>query len=319
MSLGPPDSEEPPKRRPTYRKIIQQDVTRGIERVRRWPRRRPSKPSKKVAANLEKFRQTQKAWNYYSPDAQSYVLKQVEGTPLLPRDMFTMMMFNRLFAVTLDNGKELWPMPARTDVSQALDVLGKIPGMTLRRGENFWEALEGGGGGGGGRGTRLDYPNLLFENGDASNWTLTDYTVLTNQSGLTPWIGSHFAAANLGGIPRRAERTIDLSAQFTDVELDSVPVCTLLTITGSYGNDDDHTRCTVQPLDGSNADLGQPFDWRDFPNPAVSLNWTSTFQVFPLPEGTRKLEFTASAVRTTGSSANVALQGIIGWLDISTA
>lgn len=118
-----------------------QDVVQGTERVRRWPRKRPKKPSKKQREVQEKFAQANRAFSYQDPQVSQWMMDQVEGTPLLPRDIMTMTMFGRLMQIVAPDGMDLWPMPARNDVSEALDVLGKQEGSTLIRGPNYWQAL----------------------------------------------------------------------------------------------------------------------------------------------------------------------------------
>jgi hypothetical protein len=118
-----------------------QDVTQGTERVRRWPRKRPKKPSKKQRQVQDKFAQANRAFSYQDPQVSQWMMSQVEGTPLLPRDIMTMTMFGRLMQIVAPDGQDLWPMPARNDVSEALDVLGKQEGSTLIRGKDYWQAL----------------------------------------------------------------------------------------------------------------------------------------------------------------------------------
>jgi len=89
-------------------------------------------------------------FNFASFEQVAWCNKQVEGSPLLPRDVFTMMMFARLYAFKLANGREIWPLTSRIDVSEALDVLGAQPGDTLIRTTDGWATQPGGGGGGGG-------------------------------------------------------------------------------------------------------------------------------------------------------------------------
>lgn len=75
--------------------------------------------------------------------------KSVENSPLLPRDALTMMLSARLMAFILPDGRILWPMTARNDVSEALDVLGDAQeGDQLIRGKDSWTLTQGQGGGG---------------------------------------------------------------------------------------------------------------------------------------------------------------------------
>lgn len=129
---------------------MQQDVSNGAERVRAWPRSRGKAKTKAVAENQEKFRQTQKAMPYVAPNFYQWMVDQTQGSPLLPRDVFTMIMNARLYAFILPDGRTLWPMAGRVDVSESLDVLGQAQeGDTLRRGPDFWELTSGGGSGSG--------------------------------------------------------------------------------------------------------------------------------------------------------------------------
>lgn len=118
------------------------DVSGGAERVRAWPRRRPGKPTKAQQEAREKFAQAQKMARYLAPNAMAEAMRQVENSPLLPRDFLTMMAFGTLYAADTDDGRTIWPMAARREVSEALDVLGSKPGSVLRRGDKYWDAIE---------------------------------------------------------------------------------------------------------------------------------------------------------------------------------
>lgn len=118
------------------------DTVNGKVRARIWPRRRPSKPTKEQAEVRDKFAQAQRIARYVAPEMMAYIMKAVENSPLLPRDVLTMLAFNRWLMFTTEDGRSYWPMTARTDVSEALDVLGSTPGKVLRRGPQFWEAAD---------------------------------------------------------------------------------------------------------------------------------------------------------------------------------
>lgn len=117
------------------------DVSGGVFRVRRWPSPRPTRPTKAQAEAREKFRLVQRYVQYQAPDMQIQVRQAVQGTPLLPRDLLTSMMYNRLLYIVGTDGRKMYPMPARIDVSNSLDVLSQLPGSVLFRGTEFWEAL----------------------------------------------------------------------------------------------------------------------------------------------------------------------------------
>lgn len=148
MAGLPPPSDAPSGRRPTLGKTVMMDTSGGRQRVRRWPRKRATTRSKEQRELEEKFRQTQKAMNFVAPGQYLWFVNQVKDSPLLPRDVFTMQTAARLFAFILPNGRILWPMVARTEVSEALDVLSAVPGDTLIRTEQGWVGTSGGGGGG---------------------------------------------------------------------------------------------------------------------------------------------------------------------------
>lgn len=129
---------------------MQQDVSNGAERVRAWPRSRGKAKTKEQADSQEKFRQIQKAMPYVAPNFYQTMVDGTRNSPLLPRDVFTMIMNARMYAFILPDGRTLWPVAGRTDVSESLDVLGNAQqGDTLVRGPDFWEVTSASGGGGG--------------------------------------------------------------------------------------------------------------------------------------------------------------------------
>lgn len=135
----------PPKkrsnRRVKFRDVAQFDVVRGVERSRKWP---DPKLSNQTPAQLEQqdwFRQANWAFKYMDGNIQAVIRKAVHLTALYPRDLFTIMAANRLFALKNPEGRILYPMPARQDVSASLDTLGQSEGYILVRGPQFWEAV----------------------------------------------------------------------------------------------------------------------------------------------------------------------------------
>lgn len=294
-----------------------QDVSRGAQRVRRWPRKRPGKGSPKERAVREKFRQAQRAAHYLAPNCKLYIDKQVEGSPLLPRDIVTMMVFGRWAAFVMPDGKEIWPMAARIDVSEALDILGAEEGATLVRGPKYWEAFKGAASGGSGRGVRLDFPNLLLEDGTAAGWTLSGFSLATSGYGVSPWIGTHLLVADSGGVPRSCSHVLDLQTQFTDEQLDGLPVLTLVTLAGSGFDDADNLLTKVTPLDSSGSAIRDPIECQNYTDSPTNDKWSPSTLICPLPIGTRQLDLEFRGIRKAGTSVNVLLQGVMGWLDVS--
>lgn len=118
-----------------------QDVSGGKERVRAWPRKRNKTASKATQENRLKFRNAQLAAKYLSPQQQLDFRNTVEGTPLLPRDLVTSMLYQRLAAFIMPDGKVVYPKVAGRDVSETLDILTQTPGMGLIRGAQLWEPV----------------------------------------------------------------------------------------------------------------------------------------------------------------------------------
>jgi len=124
------------------------DMVNGSIRVRAWPRKRGRSGTPKQQANRDKFASVQRASRYIAPQTYSQIVDATQGTPLLPRDIVTMIMYNRVAAFTLPDGRTLYPMAVRKDVSEALDSISQTEGDTLVRGPEGWIALPYGGGGG---------------------------------------------------------------------------------------------------------------------------------------------------------------------------
>lgn len=138
-------------RRPSLRGSLMLDISSGQERARAWPKKRGKPKSEKTREQNEWFRQAQWATKYWPPKLQIACAEAVKGTPLLPRDLMTMIMAGRFVQIGFEDGsRDLYSMAQLNDVSQSLDVITSEPGYTLIRGEDYWEGVPYGGGGGGG-------------------------------------------------------------------------------------------------------------------------------------------------------------------------
>lgn len=115
------------------------DVVNGKNRVRAWPSKRGKKKTAKQQQAVEKFTQIQRAAKYVEPLMMLDIMNAREGTPLLPRDVLTAMLSNRLVGFQTVQQKVLYPMAALIDVSNALDAISQTPGATLKRGQTYWE------------------------------------------------------------------------------------------------------------------------------------------------------------------------------------
>lgn len=118
-----------------------QDISRGQERTRIWPEPRGAPKTKADRDRQEQFRVVQKLISYFAPGMLAYIYKATKNSPLLVRDVGTMLLFGRWLAFELTDGRTLHPMPAIQDVSEALDVLGKTIGDYLVRTAEGWRAV----------------------------------------------------------------------------------------------------------------------------------------------------------------------------------
>lgn len=126
-------------RRPSLKGALMQDISNGQERTRSWPKARGKKLSPKTLEQMEWFRTVQLATKYMAPDQLINAMNATAGTPLLPRDILTMMAAGRLYYFLLPDGRKIASRPMINDVSQSLDVISDIPGTLLKRGADQWE------------------------------------------------------------------------------------------------------------------------------------------------------------------------------------
>lgn len=126
-----------------------QDVSSGVERNRAWPSKRKKNLPAVTKDQNDWFRQAQWATKYWDPKLYMQAMAAVKGTPLLPRDIMTMIMAGRLASIRRNDGRIMYPMAGVADVSAYLDVITQTVGQALRRGEQYWEGYTPGGGGGG--------------------------------------------------------------------------------------------------------------------------------------------------------------------------
>lgn len=140
--------KRPVKRLPALSGSLMFDVTNGKVRARKWPRGRGKQSTPAQRENREAFGAAQRISRFIAPQMYKQIIEATDGTPLLPRDMITMMLYNRLAWFELPDGKRLIPMPYKTDVEIALDSITQTPGHTLIKTEKGWEGGEAAGGGG---------------------------------------------------------------------------------------------------------------------------------------------------------------------------
>lgn len=117
------------------------DLSRGQERLRRWPQPRGRGRSPTTKEQNDTFRQAIWAAKLTPAAIQADVRDAVKDTPLLPFDLLVSNLYGRLFSLTLHDGRKLYPMATRIEVSQSLDALAQLVGSLLFRGADFWEAV----------------------------------------------------------------------------------------------------------------------------------------------------------------------------------
>jgi hypothetical protein len=125
------------------------DTSDGQTRIRKWPRPRGKAKTPEQRESEEFFRQCQMAARYIAPTIMADFIDARKGTPILPRDILTAMLAQTLIAPILDDGRKLYPMAYKTQVSDALDAITQTEGQTLVRGPEFWEPQPYNPGGGG--------------------------------------------------------------------------------------------------------------------------------------------------------------------------
>lgn len=107
----------------------------------KWPvkRGRPLHPT--TLEQNEKFKQANKMAQFAPAELQMAHRVMVEGTNLLPRDLMISAMMGRGFAFVVHNQQRRYPMAARQDLSNTLDILGALAGDVLGRGPELWERM----------------------------------------------------------------------------------------------------------------------------------------------------------------------------------
>lgn len=93
---------------------------------------------------MEFFRQVQWAFKIMAPQLQNAFRAAVAGTPLLPRDLFLMLVSNRMAQLVTVDGGMIFSMAQLTDMRAMLEIISQTAGDMLVRGPEYWEALAAG-------------------------------------------------------------------------------------------------------------------------------------------------------------------------------
>lgn len=128
-------------RQPSYRGLLQVYVRDGQIVIARWPKKRGKSKNPKVRESQEWFRQAQWATKYWPASIQHQCAEAVKGTPLMPRDLMTMIMAGRAWCWVDEQGRKVYSVAALKDVSDSLDIISQVPGSMLYRSDTLWQVI----------------------------------------------------------------------------------------------------------------------------------------------------------------------------------
>jgi len=131
-------------RPPSLRGAIIIDETRGAPRVRAWPRPRGSDRHPTNVFWTNWLRWATYLYRYYPAQLKADLEQQTAGTPWMPRDVAISAMRARAWNFTGPDGRTYYPMAARDDISNSLDIIAQLPGQMLFRSSGLWVPIPGG-------------------------------------------------------------------------------------------------------------------------------------------------------------------------------
>ena len=132
------------QRFPSLRGRVEFHARKGKIVAQKWRRKRGRAQTPGQRDRQEWFRQANVLAKYADGRQQALSRCAMEHLPVRPFDALLAAMAGRLWAVEADDGRTLYSMAARGDVSKNLDVLNQEPGRILIRGPEFWEAFDWG-------------------------------------------------------------------------------------------------------------------------------------------------------------------------------
>lgn len=175
-------------------------TSRGQAVVQGWPKPMTRAQYQRKKPDMTAFAICQWNFHYLTEREASEWISTSRATPYLPRDLYTQNAFGRLWAIQFPDQPTVYPMTARIDASEGLDLIANKPGQMIFRGDEIWEPLPWGNAGevlksqgpnaapewlpesGGGGGTGLPWtPPVLAD--------FTQDTVPANASINEPMIG----------------------------------------------------------------------------------------------------------------------------------
>lgn len=107
----------------------------------KWPRKRGPPKTVEQANRQEWFRQANLLAKYADARQQALSRCTMNALPVRPFDALLAAMAGRLWAVETDDGKTLYSMSSRGDVSKNIDIICQEEGRLLIRGPTWWECF----------------------------------------------------------------------------------------------------------------------------------------------------------------------------------
>ena len=117
---------------------------RGRLVMSKWPRKRGPPKTAEHQKQVDDFRAANRLAKYITNEQQIPLLLATQNSGFYPRDWAVMTMYGRAFSLAFDDGRTMYSMAARSDISKSLDILAQTPGGLLMRGPDFWEPVVGG-------------------------------------------------------------------------------------------------------------------------------------------------------------------------------
>jgi hypothetical protein len=117
------------------------DATRGVVRVRKWPRKRGKPKNLAVYERSEWFRVVLELIKRMEPGFLEWCRDKTKGTNIYPRDLAMQILSGHFTILYLPDGTKMFPRNFMVDTSTALDVLGQDLGDILVRGPEFWAVI----------------------------------------------------------------------------------------------------------------------------------------------------------------------------------
>lgn len=110
----------------------------------KWPKKQTRKARTKNAPRVDFFTKVQGMFPYLPWWEHETWMRQSNQGPFLPRDIYTMNAYGRLFAIEEPDGHKMYPERSLYDVSQVLDVVAQKKGQIIVRGNKYYEPIEPG-------------------------------------------------------------------------------------------------------------------------------------------------------------------------------